>query len=51
VPLLVDIGDATVFDNLTPPPAPALPTGWNARFRRLTRRTALSGGGKCRQEG
>ncbi|MFD5445957.1 hypothetical protein [Streptomyces tendae] len=50
VPLLVEIGDATVFDNLTPP-APAQPTGWKARFRRLTRRTALSGGGKCRQGG
>jgi hypothetical protein len=51
VPMLVEIGDATVFDNLTPPPAPAQPTGWKARFRRLTRRTALSGGGKCRQGG
>ncbi|MFM9707892.1 hypothetical protein [Streptomyces galilaeus] len=51
VPLLVEIEDATVFDNLTPPPAPAQPTGWIARFRRLTRRTALSGGWKCRQGG
>ena len=51
VPLLVEIGDATVFDNLTPAPAPAQPTGWKARLRRLARRTARSGGGKCRQEG
>ncbi|WP_128380278.1 hypothetical protein [Streptomyces cavernae] len=51
VPLQVEIEDATVFDNLTPPPAPAQPTGWKARFRRLTRRTALPGGGKCRQGG
>ncbi|MFE6098299.1 hypothetical protein ACFQ7M_41095 [Streptomyces massasporeus] len=28
VPLLVEIADATVFDNLTPPPAPAQSTGW-----------------------
>ncbi|MFJ2240447.1 hypothetical protein [Streptomyces sp. NPDC087859] len=39
VPTVVEIGDTTVFDNLTPPPAPAQPTGWKARFRRLTRRT------------
>lgn len=48
VPLQVEIEDATVFDNLTPPPPPAPPTGWMARFRRLTRLTALPGGGKCR---
>ncbi|MEU9917805.1 hypothetical protein [Streptomyces sp. NPDC051001] len=41
VPTVVEIGDATVFDNLTPPPAPAQPTGWKARFQRLTRRTPL----------
>jgi hypothetical protein len=49
VPVLVEIEDATVFDNLTPPPAPAQPTGWKARLRRLTRRTPLSGGGTCQR--
>ncbi|MFC8434905.1 hypothetical protein [Streptomyces sp. NPDC057253] len=49
VPLLVEIEDATVFDNLTPPPAPAQPTGRKARFRHLARRTALSGCGNCQQ--
>ncbi len=43
VPMVVEIGDATVFDNLTPPPAPAQRTGRKSRFLRLTRRTALSG--------
>ncbi|WP_331733120.1 hypothetical protein OHU34_43655 (plasmid) [Streptomyces sp. NBC_00080] len=38
VPVQVEIEDATVFDNLTPPPAPAQPTGWKAHFRRLARR-------------
>ncbi|AZP14719.1 hypothetical protein EJC51_47435 [Streptomyces aquilus] len=51
VPMVVEIEDTTVFDNLTPLPAPAQPTGWKARFRRLTRRPAPSGGGKCRQGG
>jgi hypothetical protein len=48
VPMVVEIGDATVFDN-TPPSAPAQPTGWKARFRRLTRRSAPADGGTCRQ--
>ncbi|MFJ4790990.1 hypothetical protein [Streptomyces sp. NPDC088794] len=48
VPMVVEIGDATVFDNLTPPPAPAQPTRWKALVRRLARRTARSGG-KYRQ--
>jgi hypothetical protein len=50
VPMVVELADTTVFDNLTPPPAPSEPTGWKAGFRRLVRRTALSGG-KCRQGG
>lgn len=41
VPMVVELADTTVFDNLTPPPAPAQPTGWKARFRRLTGRIAL----------
>ncbi|MFD3843152.1 hypothetical protein ACFWWC_44100 [Streptomyces sp. NPDC058642] len=40
VPMVVELADTTVFDNLTPPPAPAQPTGWKARLRRLTRRSA-----------
>ena len=51
VPMQVEIETATVFDNLTPTPAPAERAGWKAWIRRLTRRSALSGGGKCRQGG
>ncbi|MEU9191053.1 hypothetical protein AB0D14_42500 [Streptomyces sp. NPDC048484] len=51
VPMQVEIEDATVFDNVTPPSAPAEPTGWKALIRRLARRTSLSGGGKRRQGG
>ncbi|TLS45783.1 hypothetical protein FE633_13575 [Streptomyces montanus] len=51
VPMQVEIETATVFDNLTPPPAPAEPTGWKARIWRLARRTALSHGRERRQGG
>lgn len=47
VPVQVEIEDATVFDNLAPPPAPPEPTGWKAWVRRFARRTALSDGGEC----
>ncbi|MFC8350753.1 hypothetical protein [Streptomyces sp. NPDC057280] len=40
VPILVEIGDTTVSDNVTPPE----PTGWTARIRRLARRAGRSGG-------
>ncbi|MCQ8836116.1 hypothetical protein [Streptomyces malaysiensis] len=49
VPIQVEIEDATVFDNLAPPPALPEPTGWKDRIRRLTRRTAPFGSGKLRQ--
>jgi hypothetical protein len=45
VPMQVEIETATVFDNLTPTPAPAELTGWKTWIRRLARRTAPSGGG------
>ncbi|MEV7892215.1 hypothetical protein ACWD3I_48730 [Streptomyces sp. NPDC002817] len=51
VPMVVELADTTVFDNLTPPPAPAQPTGRKAHLRRLAGRTARSGGGTCRQGG
>ncbi|MFE9454985.1 hypothetical protein [Streptomyces sp. NPDC006739] len=51
VPMQVEIETATVFDNLTPTPALAELSGWKAWIRRLARRTALSGGGQCRQGG
>ncbi|MGW4951478.1 hypothetical protein [Streptomyces parvulus] len=44
VPIVVEIGDTTVFDNVTPPPVPSGGAGWTAGFRRLVRRTrAVSG--------
>ncbi|MET9914784.1 hypothetical protein ABZZ74_50345 [Streptomyces sp. NPDC006476] len=51
VPMQVEIETATVFDNLTPMPAPAGLTGWKAWIRRLARRTAPSGSGQRRQGG
>ncbi|MGP4014160.1 hypothetical protein [Streptomyces sp. 4N124] len=51
VPLLVEIEDATVFDNLTPPPAPAEPTGWKKWIWRLTRRIAHHDGSMRRHGG
>ncbi|WP_409240497.1 hypothetical protein [Streptomyces sp. PA5.6] len=48
VPLRVEIEDATVFDNRTPSPAPAHPTGGKARSWRLARRIAPSRRWKCR---
>jgi hypothetical protein len=51
VPMQVEIEAATVFSNLTTPPAPAETTGWKARLKRLARRTALHDGRNCRQGG
>ncbi|WP_427168781.1 hypothetical protein ACQF4J_46965 (plasmid) [Streptomyces sp. C1-1] len=49
VPMQVEIETATVFDNLTPTPAPAELAGWKAWIRRLARPTAPSGSGQRRQ--
>jgi hypothetical protein len=47
VPMQVEIEDATVFDNLAPPPAMAEPRAWKAFIRQLTRRTTRSGAGSA----
>ncbi|MFE4579705.1 hypothetical protein [Streptomyces chartreusis] len=48
VPIEVEIGDTTVFSNLTPPPpASPLTPGWRARIRRLAHRVALHDNGRC----
>jgi hypothetical protein len=49
VPILVELADTTVFDNVAPPPATPEPRGWRARIRRLARRTALPHGREHRQ--
>ncbi|MFC7309012.1 hypothetical protein ACFQVC_33005 [Streptomyces monticola] len=49
VPLHVEIEEATVFDNLTPPSAPAEPAGCKAWIRRVARRIALRDGRERRQ--
>ncbi|MET7693853.1 hypothetical protein ABZT06_38810 [Streptomyces sp. NPDC005483] len=51
VPMWVEIGDATVFDNVNQQPAPMERTGWKALIRRLTRSSSPAGGGKPRQGG
>jgi hypothetical protein len=51
VRMQVEIETATVFDNLTPPPAPTEPDRVEGTHPAAARRTSSSRGGKRRQGG